>query len=410
MLKGKTVLLGVSGSIAAYKTASLASALKKLHADVHVLMTQNAVNFINPITFETLTGNKCLADTFDRNFEYSVEHVSLAKKADVVMIAPASANVIGKIAHGIADDMLTTTVMACRCRKIIAPAMNTNMFENPIVQDNMKILEGYGYEVISPAVGYLACGDTGAGKMPEPELLLEYILQETACEKDMEGLRVLVTAGPTQEAVDPVRYITNHSTGKMGYAIATVCARRGASVTLVSGPAGLQKPRFVQTVDIKSAREMYEAVTAHAQEQDIIVKAAAVADYRPKYVSGEKIKKKGGELTLELERTDDILAYLGEHKRQGQFLCGFAMETQDLIENARKKLQKKHLDMIVANSLRVEGAGFGGDTNVVTIITENEEISLGKMSKEETASKIIDRILVIRASESEGRTKETRAE
>ena len=407
MLKGKTVLLGVSGSIAAYKTASLASALKKLHADVHVLMTQNAVNFINPITFETLTGNKCLADTFDRNFEYSVEHVSLAKKADVVMIAPASANVIGKIAHGIADDMLTTTVMACRCRKIIAPAMNTNMFENPIVQDNMKILEGYGYEVISPAVGYLACGDTGAGKMPEPELLLEYILQETACEKDMEGLRVLVTAGPTQEAVDPVRYITNHSTGKMGYAIATVCARRGASVTLVSGPTGLQKPRFVHTVDIKSAREMYEAVTAQAQEQDIIVKAAAVADYRPKYVSIEKIKKKGGELTLELERTDDILAYLGEHKRQGQFLCGFAMETQDLIENARKKLQKKHLDMIVANSLRVEGAGFGGDTNVVTIITENEEISLGKMSKEETASKIIDRILAERESGKESRETET---
>ena len=407
MLKGKTVLLGVSGSIAAYKTASLASALKKLHADVHVLMTQNAVNFINPITFETLTGNKCLADTFDRNFEYSVEHVSLAKKADVVMIAPASANVIGKIAHGIADDMLTTTVMACRCRKIIAPAMNTNMFENPIVQDNMKILEGYGYEVISPAVGYLACGDTGAGKMPEPELLLEYILQETACEKDMEGLRVLVTAGPTQEAVDPVRYITNHSTGKMGYAIATVCARRGASVTLVSGPTGLQKPRFVQTVDIKSAREMYEAVTAQAQEQDIIVKAAAVADYRPKYVSGEKIKKKGGELTLELGRTDDILAYLGEHKRQAQFLCGFAMETQDLIENARKKLQKKHLDMIVANSLRVEGAGFGGDTNVVTIITENEEISLGKMSKEETASKIIDRILAERESGKESRETET---
>ena len=407
MLKGKTVLLGVSGSIAAYKTASLASALKKLHADVHVLMTQNAVNFINPITFETLTGNKCLVDTFDRNFEYSVEHVSLAKKADVVMIAPASANVIGKIAHGIADDMLTTTVMACRCRKIIAPVMNTNMFENPIVQDNMKVLEGYGYEVISPAVGYLACGDTGAGKMPEPELLLEYILQETACEKDMEGLRVLVTAGPTQEAVDPVRYITNHSTGKMGYAIATVCARRGASVTLVSGPTGLQKPRFVQTVDIKSAREMYEAVTAHAQEQDIIVKAAAVADYRPKCVSSEKIKKKGGELTLELERTDDILAYLGEHKRQGQFLCGFAMETQDLIENARKKLQKKHLDMIVANSLRVEGAGFGGDTNVVTIITENEEISLGKMSKEETASKIIDRILAERESGKESRETET---
>lgn len=408
MLKGKTVLLGVTGSIAAYKTASLASALKKLHADVHVLMTQNAVNFINPITFETLTGNKCLVDTFDRNFEYSVEHVSLAKKADVVMIAPASANVIGKIAHGIADDMLTTTVMACRCRKIVAPAMNTNMFENPIVQDNMKILEKYGYEVIRPAVGYLACGDTGAGKMPEPELLLEYILQEIACEKDMQGLNVLVTAGPTQEAADPVRYLTNHSTGKMGYAIATVCARRGASVTLVSGPTALKKPQFVRTVEITTAKEMFEAVAGRASEQDIIVKAAAVADYRPKSVSSEKMKKKDGELTLELERTDDILAWLGGHKRPGQFLCGFAMETQDLIGNARQKLQKKNLDMIVANSLRVEGAGFGGDTNVVTMITENEEISLGKMSKEETASKIMDRILDIRAAEDNGGSENNR--
>ena len=408
MLKGKTVLLGVTGSIAAYKTASLASALKKLHADVHVLMTQNAVNFINPITFETLTGNKCLVDTFDRNFEYSVEHVSLAKKADVVMIAPASANVIGKIAHGIADDMLTTTVMACRCRKIVAPAMNTNMFENPIVQDNMKILENYGYEIISPAVGYLACGDTGAGKMPEPELLLEYILQEIACEKDMQGLNVLVTAGPTQEAADPVRYLTNHSTWKMGYAIATVCARRGASVTLVSGPTALKKPQFVRTVEITTAKEMFEAVAGRASEQDIIVKAAAVADYRPKSVSSEKMKKKDGELTLELERTDDILAWLGGHKRPGQFLCGFAMETQDLIGNARQKLQKKNLDMIVANSLRVEGAGFGGDTNVVTMITENEEISLGKMSKEETASKIMDRIMDIRAAEDIGGSENNR--
>ena len=408
MLKGKTVLLGVTGSIAAYKTASLASALKKLHADVHVLMTQNAVNFINPITFETLTGNKCLVDTFDRNFEYSVEHVSLAKKADVVMIAPASANVIGKIAHGIADDMLTTTVMACRCRKIVAPAMNTNMFENPIVQDNMKILENYGYEIISPAVGYLACGDTGAGKMPEPELLLEYILQEIACEKDMQGLNVLVTAGPTQEAADPVRYLTNHSTGKMGYAIATVCARRGASVTLVSGPTALKKPQFIRTVEITTAKEMFEAVTGRAAEQDIIVKAAAVADYRPKSVSSEKMKKKDGELTLELERTDDILAWLGGHKRPGQFLCGFAMETQDLIGNARQKLQKKNLDMIVANSLRVEGAGFGGDTNVVTMITENEELSLGKMSKEETASKIMDRIMDIRAAEDIGGSENNR--
>ena len=397
MLMGKTVLLGVTGSIAAYKAASLASALKKLHADVHVLMTQNAVNFINPITFETLTGNKCLVDTFDRNFEYSVEHVSLAKKADVVMVAPASANVIGKIAHGIADDMLTTTVMACRCRKIIAPAMNTNMFENPIVQDNMKILEKYGYEVISPAVGYLACGDTGAGKMPEPELLLEYILQEIACEKDMKGIKVLVTAGPTQEAVDPVRYITNHSTGKMGYAMARECARRGAFVTLVSGSTALKRPQFVETVDVRSAKEMCDAVIRHAGDQDVIIKAAAVADYRPKTVSSEKVKKQDGDLTLELERTDDILAYLGEHKKPGQYLCGFAMETKDLIANARQKLQKKHVDMIVANSLKVEGAGFGGDTNVVTIITEDEEISLGKMSKEETASQIIDRILAVRA-------------
>ncbi len=396
MLKGKTVLLGVSGSIAAYKTAYLASALKKLQADVHVLMTQNAVNFINPITFETLTGNKCLVDTFDRNFEFSVEHVSLAKQADVVMIAPASADVIGKIAHGIADDMLTTTVMACRCRKIIAPAMNTNMFENPILQDNLETLRRYGYEVISPAVGYLACGDTGAGKMPEPELLLEYILQEAACEKDMAGLKVLVTAGPTQEAIDPVRYITNHSTGKMGYAIAKMAARRGADVTLVSGETALEKPVFVQTVPVKSAEEMFEAVTRRAPEQDIIIKAAAVADYRPKSVSSRKVKKAEGELVLELERTQDILAHLGKHRQPGQILCGFAMETEDLLENARKKLEKKHLDMIVANSLRVEGAGFGGDTNVVTLVTGSEEISLGKLSKEETAGRILDQIMKLR--------------
>ena len=397
MLKGKTVLLGVSGSIAAYKTAYLASALKKLNADVHVLMTRNATNFINPITFETLTGNKCLVDTFDRNFEFSVEHVSLAKQADVVMIAPASANVIGKLAHGIADDMLTTTVMACKCQKIIAPAMNTNMFENPVVQDNLQILRNYGYEVISPATGYLACGDTGAGKMPEPELLLEYILQEIAFEKDMDGLKVLVTAGPTREAVDPVRYITNHSTGKMGYAIARTCVRRGADVTLVSGPSALKPPEFVNVISVKSAKDMFDAVTGIAKEQDIIIKAAAVADYRPKHVSAEKVKKQDGTLTLEMERTDDILAYLGEHKREGQFLCGFAMETENLLENSRKKLAKKHLDMVVANSLRVQGAGFGGDTNVVTIITDNEEVSLGKMSKEETASQIVDRILAMRA-------------
>ena len=399
MLKGKTVLLGVSGSIAAYKTAYLASALKKLNADVHVLMTRNATNFINPITFETLTGNKCLVDTFDRNFEFSVEHVSLAKQADVVMIAPASANVIGKLAHGIADDMLTTTVMACKCQKIIAPAMNTNMFENPVVQDNLQILRNYGYEVISPATGYLACGDTGAGKMPEPELLLEYILQEIAFEKDMDGLKVLVTAGPTREAVDPVRYITNHSTGKMGYAIARTCVRRGADVTLVSGPSALKPPEFVNVISVKSAKDMFDAVTGIAKEQDIIIKAAAVADYRPKHVSTEKVKKQDGTLTLEMERTDDILAYLGENKREGQFLCGFAMETENLLENSRKKLAKKHLDMVVANSLRVQGAGFGGDTNVVTIITDNEEVSLGKMSKEETASHILDKILELRAEE-----------
>ncbi len=394
MLTGKTVLLGVSGSIAAYKSAYLASALKKLHADVHVLMTKNAENFISPITFETLTGNKCLIDTFDRNFEFSVEHVSLAKLADVVMIAPASANVIGKIANGIADDMLTTTVMACKCKKIIAPAMNTNMYENPIVQDNLRKLEQYGYEVISPADGYLACGDTGAGKMPEPELLLEYILQEAACEKDMKGLKVLVTAGPTQEPVDPVRYITNHSSGKMGYAIARAASRRGAEVTLVTGPSAEKTPEFVRVVPVKTARDMFEAVTGCAEEQDVIIKAAAVADYRPSHVSDSKMKKKDGELTLELERTGDILAFLGEHKRQGQFLCGFAMETEDLLENARKKLEKKHLDMIVANSLRVEGAGFGGDTNVVTLITGDEEVRLGKMTKDETASEILDKIMM----------------
>ena len=396
MLKGKTVLLGVSGSIAAYKIASLASALKKLDADVHVLMTQNATNFINPITFETLTGNKCLVDTFDRNFQYSVEHVSLAKKADVVMLAPASANVIGKIAHGIADDMLTTTIMACKCKKIVAPAMNTNMFENPIVQDNLKVLEHYNYEVISPAVGYLACGDTGAGKMPEPELLLEYILREIAREKDMKGLHVLVTAGPTQESVDPVRYITNHSTGKMGYAIAKVCMQRGADVTLVTGPTAIEKPHFVNVVPITTAREMFEEVTGRAEEQDIIIKAAAVADYRPRYVSDEKVKKKDDDLALEMERTDDILAYLGAHKTKDQFLCGFSMETENMLENSRKKLKKKNLDMIIANSLKMEGAGFGGNTNVVTVITEDFEKELGKLTKEETADRILDQILAQR--------------
>lgn len=393
MLKGKTILLGVTGSIAAYKTASLASALVKLHANVHVLMTKNAVNFINPITFETLTGNKCLVDTFDRNFEFSVEHVSLAKQADLVMIAPASANVIGKIAHGIADDMLTTTVMACTCRILLAPAMNTRMYENPIVQDNMKTLEQYGYEVIRPASGYLACGDTGAGKMPEPELLLEYILREVGREKDLSGLKVLVTAGPTQEAIDPVRYITNHSTGKMGYAIARVCMQRGAQVTLVTGPTALAAPEFVDVVHIRSAGEMYEEVTRRAPEQDIIIKAAAVADYRPRTVSSEKVKKKDGALALDMERTEDIIACLGERKTKGQFLCGFSMETEHVLENSRDKLRRKKLDMIVANSLKTAGAGFGGDTNIVTIITDKEETELGLLSKEETASRIMDQIL-----------------
>ena len=396
MLEGKTVLLGVTGSIAAYKIAYLASALKKQQADVHVLMTRNATNFINPITFETLTGNKCLVDTFDRNFQFQVEHVSIAKKADVVMIAPASANVIGKLAHGIADDMLTTTIMACRCKKFISPAMNTNMFENPIVQDNLKILEHYGYEVIDPAVGYLACGDTGAGKMPEPETLLNYILRECACEKDMKGLKVLVTAGPTQEAIDPVRYITNHSSGKMGYAIAKMAMLRGADVTLVSGRTALAPPPFVRVVPVVTARDMYESVTSVSQEQDIIIKAAAVADYRPASVSDEKIKKKDDDMSIALERTDDILKYLGEHKPDGQFLCGFSMETENMIGNSRAKLGKKHLDMVAANNVKMAGAGFQGDTNVLTLITQDEEVSLPLMSKEDAAGKILDKILLER--------------
>lgn len=396
MLEGKTVLLGVTGSIAAYKIAYLASALKKQQADVHVLMTRNATNFINPITFETLTGNKCLVDTFDRNFQFQVEHVSIAKKADVVMIAPASANVIGKLAHGIADDMLTTTIMACRCKKFISPAMNTNMFENPIVQDNLKTLEHYGYEVIDPAVGYLACGDTGAGKMPEPETLLNYILRECACEKDMKGLKVLVTAGPTQEAIDPVRYITNHSSGKMGYAIAKMAMLRGADVTLVSGRTALAPPPFVKVVPVVTARDMYEAVTSVGQEQDIIIKAAAVADYRPASVSDEKIKKKDDDMSIALERTDDILKYLGEHKPDGQFLCGFSMETENMIGNSRVKLIRKNLDMVAANNVKMAGAGFQGDTNVLTLITQDEEVSLPLMSKEDAAGKILDKILLER--------------
>ena len=395
MLKNKTVLLGVTGSIAAYKIANLASALKKLHADVHVLMTQNATNFINPITFESLTGNKCLVDTFDRNFQFQVEHVSIAKKADVVMIAPASANVIGKIAHGIADDMLTTTVMACKCPIYISPAMNTNMYENPILQDNLKVLENYGYHIITPASGYLACGDTGAGKMPEPEVLLQYIVQEIAFEKDLKGKKILITAGPTQEKIDPVRYITNHSSGKMGYALAKRAAMRGAEVTLVSGQVSIAPPPFVKVVSIVSAKDMFDAVTAISHEQDIIIKAAAVADYRPAVVSDEKMKKKDDQMSIELERTDDILKYLGEHKKQGQFLCGFSMETQNMISNSRAKLEKKNLDMIAANNLKVEGAGFKTDTNVLTLITQNEEVSLDMMSKEDAAGVILDKILLL---------------
>lgn len=393
LFSGKTVLLGVTGSIAAYKIASLASALKKQDADVHVLMTKNATNFINPITFESLTGNKCLVDTFDRNFQFQVEHVSIVKKADVVMLAPASANVIGKIAHGIADDMLTTTIMACKCPVYVAPAMNTNMYENPIVQDNIKILQKYGYRIIDPACGYLACGDTGTGKMPEQEVLLSYITREIAYEKNLAGKKILITAGPTQEAIDPVRYITNHSSGKMGYALAKMAMLRGAEVTLVSGQTAITPPPFVKVISITSAKDMYDAVTAVSDKQDIIIKAAAVADYRPASVSDEKMKKSDNQMSIELERTDDILKYLGEHKGENQFLCGFSMETSNMISNSRAKLEKKNLDMIAANNLKVDGAGFQGDTNVLTLITQNEEVSLELMSKEDAAGIILDKIL-----------------
>ena len=396
MLKGKTVLLGVTGSIAAYKTASLASMLVKQGVHVHVLMTANGTQFISPVTFETLTGNKCLVDTFDRNFEFSVEHVSLAKQADLVMIAPATANVIGKLANGIADDMLTTTVMACRCKKFISPAMNTAMFENPATQDNLKKLASYGYEVIEPASGYLACGDTGKGKMPEPQTLFEYIERELSHEKDMRGLKVLVTAGPTQEAIDPVRYITNHSSGKMGYAVAKMAMLRGADVTLVSGRTALDPLPFVRMLPVVSARDMFEAVTSCSDAQDIIIKAAAVADYRPRNVAEDKVKKSDEELSIPLERTDDILKYLGENKRPGQFLCGFSMETRDMISNSRAKLEKKNLDLIAANNVKVEGAGFAGDTNVLTLITREKEESLPLMSKEEAADRLLDTILSMR--------------
>lgn len=390
MLQGKTVVLGATGSIAAYKIASLASKLVKLHADVHVLMTQNATNFITPITFETLTGNKCLIDTFDRNFQFDVAHISLAKKADVMLIAPASANVIGKIANGIADDMLTTTVMASTTPVLISPAMNTHMYENPIVQDNLQKLERFGYKIIAPAVGMLACHDVGAGKMPEPEMLLDWILREIACKKDLQGKKILVTAGPTQEAVDPVRYLTNHSTGKMGYALARCAMLRGADVTLVTGPTAIIPPPFVQTVAVTSAEEMYQEVTKRAAEQNAIIMAAAVADYRPATVSAEKQKKQAGDAVLPLSRTKDILAYLGEHKPAGQFLCGFSMETQHMLENSRAKLKRKHLDMICANNLKVAGAGFGTDTNVVTLIQAQKEQELPLQSKEAVGHAILD--------------------
>ena len=393
MLKGKTVLLAVTGSIAAYKIANLASMLVKLHCNVHVLMTQNATNFINPITFETLTSHKCLVDTFDRNFQYSVEHVSLAKQADVVLIAPASANVIGKLANGIADDMLTTTIMACTCKKILSPAMNTNMYHNPIVQDNLDKLARFGYEVIKPASGYLACGDVGEGKMPEPSTLLAYILKEVACEKDLTGKKVLITAGATRESIDPVRFITNHSSGKMGTALARAAMLRGADVTLVAAHMEAEPPKFVNVFSVKSAADMFEAVTTHAPEMDIIIKAAAVADYTPVSVADSKMKKKDGDLSIPLKRTQDILKYLGEHKPEGQFLCGFSMETDNVIENSRKKLSTKNADMICANSLRTAGAGFGTDTNVITLITRDGETELELMSKESAAHKILDKIL-----------------
>ena len=392
MLAGKHIVLGVTGSIAAYKIASLASMLMKQHADVTVIMTKNATNFINPITFESLTGNKCLVDTFDRNFEFQVEHVSLARQTDVFLTAPASANVIAKAAHGIADDMLTTTLLACTCPKIVAPAMNTRMYQNPVVQDNLEILKRYGMEVIDPANGYLACGDTGAGKMPDPEVLYEYIIKALT-PKDMAGRKVLVTAGPTQEKLDPVRYISNHSTGKMGYAIARQAMLRGAEVTLVSGKGNLQPPMGVRMVPVVSAADMAQAGKADAREQDIIIKAAAVADYRPAVTADEKLKKKDDEMSLVLVRTEDILAWLGAHRRPGQFLCGFSMETEHMLENSRAKLEKKKIDMIVANNLKQTGAGFGTDTNVVTLLTKEDTLTLPIMSKEEVADRLLTFIM-----------------
>lgn len=396
-LKGKCVLLGITGGIAAYKMANVASALRKTGAEVHVIMTEHATRFIAPLTFETLTNHRCVVDTFARDFQYDVAHVSLAKKADLILIAPATANVIAKLAHGIADDMLTTTVLAARCPKLVAPAMNTGMYENPATQANLARLREYGVEVIDPACGRLACGAVGPGKMPEPQQLLEHIRRHLACKKDMAGLHLLVTAGPTREALDPVRFITNHSTGRMGYELARAAMLRGAQVTLVSGPTELEPPPFVELVRVESAAQMHDAVMAAAPAQDVIIKAAAVADYRPAHTAGEKIKKSGTDLTLELTRTPDILAELGAARRPGQFLCGFAMETRDLLDNARAKLEKKGADMIVANSLREAGAGFGGTTNHVTLVEPTGCTELPLAGKDEVAHRILDRILARRA-------------
>ena len=395
MLKGKTVLLGVTGGIACYKSANLASALVKQGANVQVLMTKNATEFIGPHTFESLTGNRVSVDTFDRNYQFQVEHIALADQADLVLVAPATANVLAKLAHGLADDMLTTTILACNCPKIAAPAMNTKMYENPVTQDNLDILRKYGWEIVEPASGRLACGAVGKGKMPEPEDLLETVLHALSHEKDMTGLKVLVTAGPTREALDPVRYLTNHSTGKMGYAIAKAAAARGASVTLVSGPVNLKKPPYMEVVDIVSAQDMFDTVTSRAPDQDIIIKAAAVADYRPATVAEDKIKKSGtdADLSLPLARTSDILAWLGDHRAPGQFLCGFSMETRDMVDNSRKKLEKKHIDLIAANNLKQAGAGFGVDTNLLTLIAADGAKELPLMSKEEAAHALLDEIM-----------------
>lgn len=396
ILENKTVLLGVTGGIAAYKSAALASMLVKAGAEVRVIMTEHAKNFINPITFETLTGHKCVTDTFDRNFEFKVDHVALAQKADIIMVAPATANVIAKLAHGIADDMLTTTILASKAPKIIVPAMNTGMYESPVTQDNLTLLTKYGMEIVTPANGYLACGDVGTGKMPEPKTLYEHIIRRCAYEKDMKGMKVLVTAGPTQEPLDPVRYITNHSSGKMGYSIAKACMLRGADVTLVTGKTALTPPMFVDIVPITTAKDMFDAVISRSNDMDIIIKAAAVADYRPSHVAEEKVKKADTELSIPLERTDDILKYLGDNKKPGQFLCGFSMETQNMLENSRKKLAKKNLDMIVANNLKVKGAGFETDTNIVTLITQDSEIELPIMAKDEVAFRLLDQILALK--------------